>query len=110
MPTPDDTDSDLEVSPQEGTVSSSPKSEVQRAKYIVNIAQGESLHIGDKVEVIDKSPDTEHHFTELLETYPEYLRDTKFIQIVKLYCVFDQAIASTNCLNLCLQSSGKRSQ
>ena len=49
MPTPDNTDGDLEVSPQERTLSNSPKSEVQCAKYIVNIAQGESLHIGDKI-------------------------------------------------------------
>lgn len=49
----------------------------------------------EAIEVIDRSPDTEHHFNQLLETYPEYLRDTKFIQIVKLYCVFDEAIANT---------------
>ncbi|MDF5724661.1 MAG: hypothetical protein PUP91_30200, partial [Rhizonema sp. PD37] len=49
MPTPDNTDGDLDVLPQERTVSNSSKSEVQHAKYIVNIAQGDSLHIGDKI-------------------------------------------------------------
>ncbi len=49
----------------------------------------------EDAQVIDRNPDTEHHFTELLETYHEYLRGVQFIQIVKLYCVFDEAIANT---------------
>ena len=57
----------------------------------------------EAIDVIDRSPDTEHHFTELLETYAEYLRGTKFIQIVKLYCVFDEAIANTSALQLIVE-------
>lgn len=50
----------------------------------------------EDVEVIDRNPDTEHHFTDLLETYHEYLRGAQFIQIVKLYCVFDETIVNTH--------------
>ena len=57
----------------------------------------------EAIEVIDRNLDTEHHFTQLVETYSKYLRDTKFIQIVKLYCVFDEAIANTPALSLIVE-------
>lgn len=43
-------------------------------------------------ELIERSPETEHYFQEVQEKYEEFMDGSNIIQILNLYCAFDEVV------------------